>query len=254
VRGGGTPAPPSPPDLKKGWWPVTQRNKAEVKQARDSLGKIDLLERMVVADLEKFSHPPGLVGSPASPDAIRLHRLIRLSLYSGPDGTLVADIQSHLDALGLPDKIEDHFLPTAFSVAQPRFSLSLFPQLKTLRRKLEIIAEGGSGDPKITYGEQPWSDNAPEYLPNSDALKLVDGEWTLNKLGKLLVPHGRIRYMRKGQRTKVHVQDFLQEAKVNKGGTPTEGAIEEAARDLVAGVERRKKEEAQRKVANRSAR
>jgi hypothetical protein len=55
--------------------------------------------------------------------------------------------------------------------------------------------------------ELPWDDGAEAFIPNSDALKLT-GDLALTKLSKVLKPDGPIRYMRKGQRTKVHIQDF----------------------------------------------
>jgi len=58
--------------------------------------------------------------------------------------------------------------------------------------------------------QQPWDDDAPEYLPLTEARKLIDDRFSLQTLGRLCKPDGRIRYMRKGQRRKVHVADFLQ--------------------------------------------
>ncbi len=57
--------------------------------------------------------------------------------------------------------------------------------------------------------EQPWSDDAPEYLPASEAHKLIDGQFSLQTLGRLCKPDGAIRYMQKGQRRKLHLADFL---------------------------------------------
>jgi hypothetical protein len=57
---------------------------------------------------------------------------------------------------------------------------------------------------------QPWSDDAPEYIPNKDAVNLACGDITLKRLGQLCQPNGSFRYMRKGRRTKVHVGDFRQ--------------------------------------------
>jgi hypothetical protein len=56
--------------------------------------------------------------------------------------------------------------------------------------------------------EVPWTDNAPEYLPNSEAVKLAEGRLEVKELYRLLTPFGVIRYMRKGHRGKVHLQDF----------------------------------------------
>jgi hypothetical protein len=56
--------------------------------------------------------------------------------------------------------------------------------------------------------KQPWADDAPEYLPLTAAAKLIDNRLSLPVLSKLLSPRGKIRYMRKGRRSKVHVADF----------------------------------------------
>lgn len=58
--------------------------------------------------------------------------------------------------------------------------------------------------------ELPWADDAPEYLLLSQAQKLIDNRFSLQTLGRLCKPDGRIRYMRKGRRRRVHVADFLQ--------------------------------------------
>lgn len=56
--------------------------------------------------------------------------------------------------------------------------------------------------------EQLWVDDAPEYLPLSEAVKLTDGRLSLSALSRLLTPQGHMRYMRKGQRCRVHLGDF----------------------------------------------
>lgn len=94
--------------------------------------------------------------------------------------------------------------------------------------------------------EVPWSDDAPEYLPNSKAVKLADGDLDLKQLGRLLKPNGSIRYMRKGRRTKVHLQDFVNHLKAHEGHTITDEAVDA----FVSGIEKRKLEEARRKRAN----
>jgi hypothetical protein len=122
---------------------VTHRNKVEVQLAREALGQMDVLNRKVTADWDKFLYPPGLGDGPASDDDIHLRQRTLINLYSGPDGTLVGYIQARLDALGLPDRIENCYVPDIFTRIQNRFSLALFPQLGTLRCKLEIIAAAG---------------------------------------------------------------------------------------------------------------
>jgi hypothetical protein len=69
---------------------------------------------------------------------------------------------------------------------------------------------GGSATPAAEKAakKQPWVDDAPEYLPLTAAAKLIDNRLSLPVLSKLLSPRGKIRYMRKGHRSKVHVADF----------------------------------------------
>jgi hypothetical protein len=71
-------------------------------------------------------------------------------------------------------------------------------------------ASGGSAQPAAEKAakKQPWVDDAPEYLPLSAAAKLIDNRLSLSALSRLLSPRGKIRYMRKGRRCKVHVADF----------------------------------------------
>ena len=77
---------------------------------------------------------------------------------------------------------------------------------------------GGVGpdaaEPQADTKEQPWADDAPEYLPLKEARKLIDNRLSLSTLSKLLVPDGEMRYMRKygktgrSTRCKVHIGDF----------------------------------------------
>jgi hypothetical protein len=53
----------------------------------------------------------------------------------------------------------------------------------------------------------PWADDAEDYLPNSEAIKLSE-KMDLPKLSKILKPDGPIRYMKRGQRCKVNIADF----------------------------------------------
>jgi len=95
--------------------------------------------------------------------------------------------------------------------------------------------EGGKANSK----EQPWADDAPEFLHNIEALKLDSaGQLDLKKLGRLLIPKGDIRFMRKGRRCKVHIGDFRHYLSAQKGGAVTDEAIDEYLR----GVEQRKQE------------
>jgi hypothetical protein len=92
-----------------------------------------------------------------------------------------------------------------------------------------------------TGQEHRWEDDAPEYISNSEAVtRLADNRLPLSQLSKMLTPHGPIRYMRKGQRCKVHIGDFMRYAKV-QGWTKSAEADEENE-GYIADIEERKAE------------
>ncbi len=74
--------------------------------------------------------------------------------------------------------------------------------------------------------EQVWLDDTPEYIPNSEAIKLTDGKLLLPRLSKILKPDGPIRYMRRGHRCKVHIGDFRGHIKSLGGDMFSEEAFE----------------------------
>ena len=87
---------------------------------------------------------------------------------------------------------------------------------KYLRQLAWMIRSEGRADQgtKTQSKEQPWVDDATDYIMNSDAVKLAEfanRKLTLSALSKLLEPDGPIRYMRKRRplRCKVHVGDFI---------------------------------------------
>ena len=74
---------------------------------------------------------------------------------------------------------------------------------------LEIrSALASTGEPEDASKKQPWVDDAPAYLPLSEARKLIDERLSLPTLSKLCRPDGPVRYMRRGRRCKVHLGDF----------------------------------------------
>jgi len=84
-------------------------------------------------------------------------------------------------------------------------------KLLALADNLQPMAKALDGPGKEEVGggaEVPWTDNAPEYLPNSEAVKLAEGRLEVKELGRLLTPLSAIHHMRKGHRCKVHLQDF----------------------------------------------
>lgn len=79
-------------------------------------------------------------------------------------------------------------------------------------------SRGGRGTSgKDESKEQQWRDDAPEYLPLTEIRKLIDDKLSLQTLGRLCRLDGEIRYMRKGQRCKVHVADFRRYMKGRQG-------------------------------------
>jgi len=75
----------------------------------------------------------------------------------------------------------------------------------------EALAERARLDKGHGTREQPWREEASEYLPLSEARKLIDDRLTLPALSKLCKPDGEMRYMRKtGRGCKVHLGDFRQ--------------------------------------------
>jgi hypothetical protein len=65
------------------------------------------------------------------------------------------------------------------------------------------------GQDIIESKEQPWDEDNPDYMANSEAIvTFTKNRMKLSALSKLLIPDGSIRYMRKGQRAKVHIGDF----------------------------------------------
>jgi len=76
----------------------------------------------------------------------------------------------------------------------------------------EAVAPGGGAGSvahQADSKEQPWADDAPEYLPLKEASKLTDASISLPALSKLCKPAGEMRYMRKpGRGCKVHIADF----------------------------------------------
>jgi len=123
---------------------------------------------------------------------------------------------------------------------------------QSLLAELQGIAAMSAAVPAGRLGgdrkEQPWADDAPDYLPNSIAVKLAhkvagDTDLDVKKLGKLCLPDGAFRYMRNGQRTKVHVGDFMRWLKETTDGAPSD----EIVGAWLEGVERRKQEAAQQK-------
>ena len=98
------------------------------------------------------------------------------------------------------------------------------------------VAETGAGETLCMQVE--WRDDADEYIPNSCAIKLTDDRLSLQSLSKRLTPQGPIRYMRKGQRCKVHIGDFRKYTQANLSKEISDEAIDA----FLQSIEERKKE------------
>ena len=116
---------------------------------------------------------------------------------------------------------------------------------KMLVRALEQLRDGpaGSASNASQTKQVPWSDDAAEYLPNTEAVKLSADVLNLKRLGGLLKPNGPMRYMRKGRRTKVHLQDFRQYIRTLGSTDISDDTVDE----FLKGVEARKEEERAKK-------
>jgi hypothetical protein len=68
-----------------------------------------------------------------------------------------------------------------------------------------------SAKPIVGAKQQPWTDEATEYMLLSEAIaKLADGGITLKGASKKITDSGAVRFMRKGRRCKVNIVDFIQ--------------------------------------------
>jgi hypothetical protein len=115
-----------------------------------------------------------------------------------------------------------------------------------LQDVLQLADSGGENDGQTK--EQLWRDDDPDYMSLSEAVsKLGDSKIPLSTLSKQLTPSGPMRYMRKGQRCKVHIGDFRRHIKSKYPGADVES---EVAEGYLADVEARKKTEQRRKQTN----
>ena len=96
----------------------------------------------------------------------------------------------------------------------------------------------------------PWSDDAPEFLPNKDVVALSKGKMSESRLSRLCTPTGPIRYMRKRNRCKVHIGEFRAHLGTIAGGLSENEASDIAAEFLSSRIEERKAAE-RRKRASR---
>jgi hypothetical protein len=82
---------------------------------------------------------------------------------------------------------------------------------ETITTALAAVREALHTGGKNTANEVPWVDDAPEYLPLTEASKLTDGRLSVSVLSRLCKPDGTMRYMRKrGVGGKVHLADLRQ--------------------------------------------
>ena len=90
-----------------------------------------------------------------------------------------------------------------------------FDYLKTFDEDCQLVADALDAECGDTSPAEPpesmkhtWDDRDTEFISNSDAIVDYASSMTLSTLSKTLTPSGPIRYMRNGQRCKVHIGDF----------------------------------------------
>ncbi|MBA7714560.1 hypothetical protein ES703_123586 [subsurface metagenome] len=91
--------------------------------------------------------------------------------------------------------------------------------------------------------EQAWRDEVPEYVPNSDAVKMADNKISMPTLSKCLRKAGNtIRWMRnkKSRRSKVHIQDFKKYIKSLKSLDEFSEAVFKQQRERQKGIDSHK--------------
>jgi len=93
--------------------------------------------------------------------------------------------------------------------------------------------------------EVPWSDNDANYMPLEKAIITFAGsKIPLSTLSKKIKPDGTILYMRKGQRCKVHIGEFIEYVKTNY---PTDEIIAKTIDLYIADKEARELKEREKK-------
>jgi len=102
-------------------------------------------------------------------------------------------------------------------------------------RKVRIaVAQRASGREDARSGgaeEEPWRDDAPDYMPLSEAGKTFASKMGLSSLSKAIKPGCGVRHMRKSRRCKVHIGDFRRWAVVTHSKPDdVDSQAEEAAR------------------------
>jgi len=133
----------------------------------------------------------------------QLAEKVGLPLYDEPLTCVELKLDTLSDELGIPLDGDKPPLITCHSLFGGGFAN--IESLNKSLEKAEALVTSLAGHGK----QQAWKNDAPEYITNSEAIKLAEGKISLQKLGKSLKPNGEIRYMRKGRRCKVHVRDFL---------------------------------------------
>jgi hypothetical protein len=97
--------------------------------------------------------------------------------------------------------------------------------------------------------QQPWRDDDPDYMENSEAITTFTGsKMSLSKLSTMLRQQDNtIRWMRKGQRSKIHIGDFR---KYTVEHYPTDKESAEVAEEFLADIDARKADVDSRKSKN----
>jgi len=101
--------------------------------------------------------------------------------------------------------------------------------------------EASGAKAEKTTKKQPWRDDDPDYILLSNAIvSFTDSKIPLSTMSSRLKPDSSpVRYMRRGQRCKVHIGDFI---KYIKTKYPSMGNESEIADEFLADAEARKKQ------------
>lgn len=189
---------------EKWWYDISQQLGAvrktiwDTSDARERTGAMSLLQIYLASEKYRTGFEPDWTVLPWPTEPENLTLLIYehpedADLFKTPEERLFT-WRSHALSYTFKEALENH----------PREVVSIVTD------GLEWLAASQAGTPEPDTKEQPWTDDAPEYLPLSQARKLIDGRLSLVMLSKLCKPDGDMRYMRKrGVGCKVHIADFL---------------------------------------------
>ena len=105
-----------------------------------------------------------------------------------------------------------HFLNRVCATGSDKLAI---PAKVLLAREEEAVGSGvpgateESGKPENASKEVDWNDDDLNYMHLTEFETRTEKRLKLPRLSELMTPTGEIRYMRKGQRCKAHIGDFI---------------------------------------------